>query len=346
MATVVGPPPGLEVPRWSWDNGGGRPLPREVEDCLRNLVEASSAVVSSMMEHSEATIAAALLDYLSAIRRHLADPGIAGWVAARCAIGVIEGRTSPPLRRFPRIGNAIEDTRRLLLGFFNVRDFYSPGVWHFHELSLLGMPLALRLKHGEKPRRLEPSHCRLCLRNLDPEERSYCSWIRDIPLPRAVIRPLVEVFDADIPRLLGFVGGRGVAGVLAGPRLKVQDTQRILAICRGPMMRHPKGRVNPIVQTTFARIAEPDLVLKLVSAAPSGPLVWRVFNATGWRSERGPVSASEKELARTVARRILDNPERYPFHLNSRAAAFAREAEARGTTPLFEKRPELLGLVT
>ena len=344
-AAVVGGP-GPEELGWSWDDGS-RALPREVEDCLRDLVEASSLVVSSMMEGSEATIATSLVDYVTTIRRHLEDPGISGWVAARCAIGVIEGGTPPLLRRFPRINNAIEDTRRLLLEFFNVRGVYAPGMLHFQELSLLGMPLALRLKHGEKPRPLEQVIADLVLGNLQPEERSHCSWIRDTPIPGAVIRPLVEAFDADMPRLLRFVGGRGVAGMLAGPRLKVQDTQRILAICRRTDdVDTLRGASTLLIHTTFARIAEPDLVLKLLSVAPSSPLVWRLFNTRGWRSERGRVIPSEKELGETVARRILDNPEAHSFPIASRAAAFAREAEARSRTPLFEKCPELLGLVT
>ncbi|MDE0005044.1 MAG: NACHT domain-containing protein [Rhodospirillaceae bacterium] len=346
-AAVVDPRPGLEVSRWSWDDGGGRPLPREVEDCLRDLVEASSAVVSAMGERSEATIAAALVDYMSTIRRHLADPGIAGWMAARCAIDVIEGRTAPPLRRFRRVGNAIDDTRRSLLELFNVHDVYSSGMWYVHDLSLLGMPLALRLKHGEKPRRFEQVIADVVRGDLDPEERRYCSWIRNIPLPGAVIRPLVDLFDTDIPRLLRFVRGRGVAGALAGPRLKVQDTQRILAICRRTDdVDTLRGASTLLVQATFDRIAEPDLVVKLISAAPSSPLVWRVLNVTGWRSQEGRVSPSEKELARTVARRILDNPEGHPFHVANQAATCVREGEARSRTPLFEKRPELLGFVT
>ena len=346
LATVAGPAPALEVPRWSWDDGG-RPLPREVEDCLRDLVEASSVVVWSMMENNEAKIAAGLIDYMSTIDRHLADPGIAGWVAARCAIGVIEGRTSSALRRFPRFGNAIEDTRRLLLEFFNGRGVYSSSMRHFRQLSLLGMPLALRLKHGDEPRRLERVIADFVLENLHPEERSYCNWLRNTPLPSAVIRPLVEAFRADMPRLLRFVGGRGLAGVLAGPRLKVQDTQRILAICRRTNDADTlRGASTLLVQTTFARIAEPELVLKLVSAAPSSLLVWRVLNATGWGSDRGRLSPSEKQLARTVARRILDNPAGHPFHVANRAAVFVRETEAHSRTPLFEKRPELLGLVT
>ena len=131
-----------------------------------------------------------------------------------------------------------------------------------------------------------------------------------------------------------------------GPRLRVQDTQRILKICRGandPAIL--KGGANVLTYAKFRRIAEPSLVVKLLSAAPRGTLVARVFEGTGTNVRGERMGKVERALAKDVARLIMEETEEHPFQVVNGAAAFLSEIEVKRSTPLFEARRELVGLV-
>ena len=132
------------------------------------------------------------------------------------------------------------------------------------------MPCAVRLKSGAKPLPLDQVITEVLYQGVVHDEP--CPWITDIPLPRVTIRRLVEAHRGDLLPLLRFVGDRRPAGASYHPRLKVQDSQRILKICRGTTDEEVlQGAASILMHASIARIAEPDLIVKLLSAAPIQP---------------------------------------------------------------------------
>jgi len=326
----------------SWEDGSDQSLPLEVEQCLRDLIEGSGALVSSVCHQDEATVSKKLVAYLRVIKTHLADPGISSWVACRCAIEVLHRSASAAMRSHADVRQEVDEIKERLLEFYNVGDTYASHLWHFENLALFGMPLALRLKEGGALRPLDVVIAEHERGRLHADDLAYARWLVGVPIPRTLIRPLVELCRDDIALLLRLVGNRGLKGIHVGGRLKVQDTQRILKVCRHTDdVETLSGAGSILAQSTFARIAEVDLVVKLV-AAPSSLLLSRVLNVASERVGGRRLKDSERELANNVAQRILGRPEQHPFRVVNRALAFSAEADVGRTTPLFEEHPEIV----
>ena len=99
-----------------------------------------------------------------------------------------------------------------------------------------------------------------------------------------------------------------------------------------------------LLNAAFGRIAEPEVVAKLLAAAPGGQLVTRIFAAGREFSGEGnkEMQRSEWKLSRMVAQMVLGEPERYPFRIASGAAAFVAETERSESRALFEERRDLV----
>ena len=328
----------------SWENGIGEALPGELERCLRDLIEASDAVVSSLTGSDQhATVdAKPVAVYLETILDHLGDPGIAGWVACRCAASMV-WRERSLLHRYAIPRKLTNEIRNALFEFYDLSDVNAFQGWHYRDLLLSGPPLGLRVSRHSNVHRLDRLIADDVRGRLGPDEQSFSSWMEDVPIPWALVRPLVDACRGNLRQLLRLVGERRAHGTLTGPRLMVQDTQRILGICRRTDdLAILRGAAFTLINATFARIAEPALVVKILSAAPSSPLVPWVLRTTDDGAAGQGLGTHEKKLARSVARLILDEPERHPFRVVNRAAAVATEVDALGSTPLFEERPDLL----
>ena len=125
----------------------------------------------------------------------------------------------------------------------------------------------------------------------------------------------------------------------------VQDTHRILKICRGTEdVDILRGAATVLVSANWVRMAEPELIAKIISASPSSQLVEAVFGGIRGYSEGDEVNRRDKEraISRTVAELVLDDPERWPFAIVSRAANFLTETEASISEALFEAHPDLV----
>ena len=328
----------------SWEDGTGETLPDDVGQCLRDLIEASSPVVSLLAdEHKERIVAGKIVAYLEAIENHLRDPGIAGWVACRCACWIVP-RERLLLHRYsvPReLINAISDS---LFEYYDLGDVSARLRWHYQDQWLSGPPLGLRVTRGASVRRLDGLIADDVHGRLSPHEQSFNSWLGSIPIPMTLVRPLVDACRSNLRQLLRLLGERGAHGALGGPNLKVQDTQRILKTCRKTNdLDILRGAAFTLVKATFARIAAPALMVKILSAAPSSPLVPLLLRTTNGGASGRRLDTAERELAGSVARLVLNEPELHPFRIVNRAAAVAAEIDARDTTPLFEECPGLVG---
>ena len=313
-------------------------LPEEVVSCLQDLIVTSNGILSSMASEPEAAITDKISSYITAIRKHLKDPGISGWIACRCAIQILQRRRSP---------GPMNDLLESLSDFYSMTDV-PPRLQHIRQLLHSGMPLGVRLSKGTPPiplHRIIAESLKSFRGRVGDTNGGACSWIADIPLPSVTIRPLVELCRRDLTKLLRFVGDRLVVGFHHELRLRIQDTRRILKICRETNDEEVlRGAATILPNAAFSRIAEPELIVKILSAAPSSMLLFQVFSSMGeFVEERGSDRRkNELALSQTVAKLILEQPQRYAFLLTSRAAVFIAETEASESTPLFEERPDLL----
>ncbi len=334
---------------WSERSGGDlsyEGLPSETGACLGEVIEASNRFLVAWGRGDQASAGESLEEYLNAIRERLDEPGLSAWVAGRCAIGVLQGQ------RFlrPLLQNA-----ETLEGVFEaLREHYDVDVETFRFLYAfplqrlpLGAPDRVRLRRGMQPVPLHEVVTRFVSgRRRGSEEEEALQWVEHAPLSGAVIKSLVEVGRGHLPQLLRFLAERTLAGLPRRARLRVQDTQRVLKICRGTDDQEIlKGAATILFNATFARIAEPVVVAKILAAAPASQFATRVLRTAreSFEGGGGDGRGQESVLSRAVAELVLSEPGRYPARILSRAGAVAAEINARSSTPLFEERPELLG---
>ncbi len=325
-----------------WDDGNFEPLAPELEKCLRNLVDASTSVILSLRRGREPEIQESAEAFLLTIKNHLADPGISAWVACRCALAALQNRSLPIHDALPR--ELVFDVSTALRAFYRIGDRYSSHRY-FVDRYALTTPLAVRLEPGSKPRALHKIFRAMIDGGISEEQRAHCHWLAEISIPQASIRPLVECCRERIPEMLRFLCGRHIdSSFFPSRRLMVNDTRRILSVCRQTDdVKTLKGAATVLLNASFARVAEPELISRILSAAPSSGLVDHVFR-TG-RDKDSNVGDADRKLAQQVAHLILADPKNHPFRTTNRAVAFLADTEPPPATPLFEERPDLLSPV-
>ena len=332
-------------PELVWTDGQAESLPEGVTQCLRDLIKDSSNLVFALRNRKKEDIEESLTVYLETISKHLAVPGIVGWIAARCAAEMLQ-KSRFPIRDLGL--RALDDKVLDILD-----EFYFPSNisfsdrMHFRQRFRFGMPVRLRLASGATLRPLNQVIADLVLDRVTLDEKRYCSWLKEFPLPAVLVVQLVAACRDEMEALLRFVGRHRVpsfARYLGKRRLlKVQDTQRILKICRethDPEIL--RGAAVVLINATFERLAEPTLVQKILSATRDIRFAMQLFE-TRTRVRVQKRDSDPKKLALSVARLILHHPGAHPFYVENMAAAFLAEVEAQRSKPLFEEHLELQG---
>ena len=207
-----------------------------------------------------------------------------------------------------------------------------------------GMPLAIRMEQGGGLLPLHQVMADFVLGKLKQIENCHLDWLSELALPPVLVYPLIDICRKEMETVLRFIGSRAdpIGPFYYGERrVKVHDTRRILKIARETQEQAVlRGAAAVLVNATFARLAEPELVKKIVVASSGSPFVLRVFGTHD--SIRGRDEEPKlRELAREVAAGILEQPEMHPFSVVNRAAVFLAEVEAVRNVPLFEEYPEL-----
>ena len=321
-------------------------LSDDTEECLRDLIGASTSVLGALAEGKERGIGRKIDEYMAAISVHLEDAGLAGWVACRCAVEILQ-----------RLGWETGSANQELVGRIveRLKDLYDLGrarlpYSYIFQRMPVGVPSKIRLIRGERPVELDRILVRWLTGRLGPAEQEACAWAAGLPLPARTVKGLVEAEECrdKLPKVLKFLGDRRVVGLPHRARLRVQDTQRILKICR--KSEDPeilRGAATVLVVATFAGVAEPELIAKLLAAAPFSQLCGWTFVTTREGPGEGDTGRRDREwrLSRAVAGLVLREAERYPFRIVSGAAAFVAEIDASDSTPLFEERPELASVM-
>ena len=330
------------IKRTLWTNGRKEPLPNDVVRCLRDLMDSSERVICELRNASGSSASRCLVLYLQSIKRHLECPGLVGWIAARCAAELL--RSGATARNGLKANGLVDDVIDILHELHLFPDMHYLGRLYLVDRFGSGMPLAMRLQSQSEWRPLYEIMSKIVLGKATPEIERYSYFLSEIPLPPAVVRPLIDACRGKMEGVLRFIGARKMA---SGPwhyrdrRLRVQDTQSVLKICRNTCDKIVlQGAAKVLTNATFGRLAEPEVVRKVISAAPDSSLVMRLFSTRdGMRRQQE--DAALKNLGRDVAHRILNEPDLYPFRLVNRAAVFLGEVETKRNIPLFEESPDL-----
>lgn len=339
------------------------------------LEEPIRSIVSDMIRLSQGLVMAlcngkvkescALTDYIEGIGGYLQYPGLASWIACQCAVNVIQGILVGGVRYPGSIpSQRVIATEDFLPLADHIRPFYEGTTANGSGdskresatldflVNTFGHRYVLRGYRGEViPRyvRLEPRGKLVALVDLLTESvRSGgdlpFEWMRTMPLPGKIIRPLVEKCRDCLPDLLASLSEHHFALIGTGPGLRVQDTQRILKIARNT--DDPKvlaGVATTLLSASFLRIAEPRLILKLLRVDSEEPLASVLFSIYNTQFEDRDSDSLNKEIRTVaeVARGVFDTPDAYPFRTVCQAANFLAEHSRIDLPPLLDEEEKL-----
>ena len=317
-------------------------LSPQLKRCIHELICASDQVVAAMASGEDSLIVAAMDSYIGVITDHLADYGISGWVACRCGIEMVQADLSS--RRELLKDQTMEKMVQSLAEFYDGRHV-SLRYGYFGHWYPFRIPVSVRLRHGERPRRLGDVIVRVMDGSLSDAQQRRCSWLADTPLPGSVIADAVEAKRHELSTVLKFIGDRIVIGGPGSRRLKVQDTRRILGICRSTNdQRVLAGASTVLLNSRFSKIARADVIARMLAAGASDQFVSRVLNVSRRDLEQGDSQSRKARLALSddVSRLVLDDPDRYPFRVVSRAAGVMADMDRTKDVPLFGERQDLI----
>ena len=133
--------------------------------------------------------------------RHLDDYGISAWVACRCATEIVQGQFSS--RREIVKQQSMDKMLNALEEFYGNR-YSSLRYGYFGHWYPFRIPVSVRLRRGEKPLQLDQIMVRYMDGALSRTEQRRCFWISHVPLPNAVISPLVQAKRDEFSQLFRF----------------------------------------------------------------------------------------------------------------------------------------------
>ena len=311
---------------------------------------------------------ASLKVYLHEIRKYLKRPGLVGRIACRCLVSIMPSVTATSTEaddalnkrdlRFlardlqpyyekpitdrvkPRSVNLlfnrlsyVRATRlhRLMYSGPVPVDYYYSG---YHVMSPL--PKYIRIKSGGEFVALID----LLKKQIHDGRELPFKWITNMILPDQFIRPLVEGCTEYLPKLLAWLGEHRFASLDSSRRLRVQHSQRILAIAR--KSKDPKilaGVATALTVANYYRIAEPEIILKLTRAVPYSQFATTLF-PTNFSTSRHYMGQSSSKVVKTleiVAESILKTPKIYAFQVVCNAAVFLAEYKRPSLKPLLQE---------
>lgn len=322
--------------RPSSDNLNYDKLSPEVANTIRDLIEATDGLLVSVTHREGDSIGELLERYVSVVKDCAKRIGVAGWVAARCAIYLL---SVPPNGLVGLVrGDVMDDLFSIFRELVVVDDISSrPYRYRYYA----DMPTKVRLTRGADPislhRIIGDSFCR----GEEGLPITVRQWMHYGSLPMILIRPLVERCRANIVELLRFVSERRVVG-FTDRRLRVRDTRMVLRTCRDTDDEAVlRGAAAVLVNATFGRIVKPELLVKIIAAEPMGKLSSRVFGNTGDFVKSG-LNDSDIAIAKSASEIILRDPDRYPSSIVVQAATFRADEENSAIMPLLDECPSLV----
>ena len=147
-----------------------------------------------------------------------------------------------------------------------------------------------------------------------------------------------------MPDLLAFLGKCSSDFLGMQTLLRIQDIQRILKIARSTDDTYVlAGIATALLSTSFLRTAEPELIQKILQAAPDNSLASMLFRVYKYQFEEFNKESLEREIGilEEVARGILDAPDKYEFRTVCMAADFLADYQHIEFSPLLDEEEKL-----
>jgi hypothetical protein len=266
-------------------------LDQALSGVLQDLLRACMAACHSIAESE--TDSGPLAGLLECLSEHLTAEGLAGWVACRCAISLLEvsangrrvgylnaegegggvryiaERTPPVSRHFSRLQRLGEwkNVRQLVTPFFRhgiERDVDASGRSQAGRLVRQGWsdvsPTHIRLK-GEMVPVIE-----LFRRYLTEEITPHAQFLESLPIPQCWFRELILSKELPLSKLLPEIARRHT---LRGPHvpLSVQAMRRVLGFAKRSIEAVAlSGSLVALLSSRFLALADDELLLKMIHA--------------------------------------------------------------------------------
>ena len=327
----------------SWSNGASEPLAQEIRECICELIETSDLLIDQLRKGKKREIKRSNIRYLKAIRKYIYQPGVTGWIAGRC------GAELPQIFLHTIHEFGANELFEEILGELYELFYLSDRVYlrrpNRAEHMSFSIPRSVRLTPEEALRPIHEILADLVLNRVEIGMEHCYDWLQDVPISQSAIRPFVDICRDNMENLLKFMGSREIdsnALDYSNKRLLVNDTRRVLKICRGtedPMVL--RGASILLMSATFWRLADSEVMLRILSVAPASQLVSKVFE-TRERVGRQKQGLHAKKLGLDVAHKIMAKADAYPFQLVNSAAIYLNEMEVSQSSPLFRDCPSLV----
>lgn len=337
-------------------------LDEPIQTVVKDMVQLSRALLMASCD-GDIQESPALEDYIERIMEHLQHTGLAGWVACRCAINVIQSAMidRPLLTRKrkqqikkgllslakdihpfyeetvpDKSGHSEDESRSMHFFLKRLRRSYTFHRYHVETL----LPRYIRVERGTKPVALVD----LLVESIHSGSSLPFVWMKSIPFSTEIIRLLVERCRDCLPDLLVFIAECSFVAIGAETPLRVQDVQRILKIARNTDDPNVlAGVAVTLMNANFLRIAESGLVQKILQAAPDSTFATILFRVHKTQIEDRDQESFAKEIktVKQVARDVLGTPDKYSFHTVCQAADFLAEHQQVDLPPLLHEEENL-----
>ena len=207
--------------------------------CVEDLTAASGDLARALADGELDRAKSGLESYVRALSEHLRASGLAGWVACRCSMELLQARNLGRLAHGHE--DAIQALRASMALYYgppstlSSEEFVSAAQPAFY--WSYSTPPKIRTRVGQDPVGVDGLISSLLQREADGGSTEEYRWFLDLPVPVTVLRSLVEKAGDRLESVLRYIGNRSVAGWDWGPRLRVAEDasdSRNLRPYRGP----------------------------------------------------------------------------------------------------------------
>lgn len=306
----------------------------------------STRTLLEVMSGNEVDIRDALQDYVSTLVPFLDKGGLAGLVAGRTGLYLIDLLRYSAARGSQRASHLLSTAfQHISLGPFSQKLLPFLGI----DGSLVKKEAAFSFVYQKRYREaVTPTHLRLqangpFVEMADLIAQSVCdksewafSWLKTMPINATLLRPLVEKCRDDLESLLVTLSERQFELNTSGPPLVVQNIQRILKIARNtedPALL--EGCLVALSTSKFLKMAGSDTVLKLIRSANRKAEVSQAL-FTKPREDVADINVLTES-----ASSIVQHPGKYPFGVRIAAAYYLADHVPVSQPPLVELQTQL-----
>lgn len=343
-------------------------LNEQLATLLQDLISSLTTITANILALN-ITPMSDLRAALRVLHTHLTHPGINSWLTSHCAMSVISLFSSYPRNLLVENGieysdiepeiDALQQGLNILLsgtieGATGIEE-PKPDTTQMKKVhkrsyqysSFMPAPRFVFVStHGAKPISVEQL---LYEKVVYGRELPY-SWLNTLPLPTYTVSKLVEHCKDHLIELMNELSVHDIyqlpAPLLDSSWLRVQDTRRMLSLARRIDDNKQLKAISLVLSNAhFLRLASVDIILKLLKADERSRLAGQLFKQRDtFFIEAQDTESLDLEKRLTLANRIQNEAQQYPFRTCVLAASFMSDHISVGMPPLIQEE-EMLGIV-